>query len=95
MGAMETSAQHNPDQGRFEIRVDDDVACLDYQERGQTLVLTHTWVPPVLRGQGLAGKLTEAALTYARQAKKTIDPQCSFVAAYLDQHPEYSDLRAR
>ena len=91
----EIKAQHQVDRNRFEIQIDNHTAHLDYLDCGSTLVLTHTFVPPNLRGQGLAGILTRAALEYARHERKTVDPQCSYVAAYLDQHPEYADLRER
>ena len=92
---MENSVQHTPEQDRFEIQIDDDTAYLEYEQRGKTLILTHTYVPPALRGQGLAGKLTAHALDFARHEGKSVDPQCSYVAAFLDQHPEYADLRER
>ena len=85
--------QHNPEQDRFEIQIDDGIAYLEYEERGKTLIFTHTYVPPALRGKGLAGQLTVRALDFARKEGKTIDPQCSYVAAYLDSHPDYADLR--
>lgn len=90
---MDHSVQHESGRRRFEIHIADATAHLEYEERGPILVLTHTFVPPSLRGRGLAGQLTKTALDFARQAGKTVDPQCSYVASYLDQHPEYADLR--
>jgi predicted GNAT family acetyltransferase len=90
---MEILIHHHPDLNRFEIQIDDAVAHLEYLDQGPTLVLTHTFVPPPLRGKGLAGKLTRAALDFARETGKTVDPQCSYAAAFLEQHPEYAGLR--
>jgi predicted GNAT family acetyltransferase len=32
-------------------------------------------------------------LDFARETGKTVDPQCSYAAAFLEQHPEYAGLR--
>jgi len=91
---MEISVQHHPERHRFEIPVGDEVAYAEYVERGSVLVLTHTFVPSALRGKGLAEKLVRRALDFARQEARAVDPQCSYVSAFLDRHPEYADLRS-
>ena len=90
---MDVPVQFNPDLNRFEIQIDEAVAYLEYLDHRRTLALTHTFVPPPLRGKGLAGKLTRAALDFARKEGKNVDPQCSYAAAFMEQHPEYADLR--
>ena len=83
---------HHPDQSRFEATVDGLVSVLDYRRDGGVITMTHTGVPPQLRGRGVAGKLTAAALDYARANGLKVVPACSYVAAYVDRHPEYGDL---
>ncbi len=90
---MEIPVTHNTSRNRFEMEIDGAAAYLEYLDHGSTVVLTHTFVPPALRGQGLAGKLTRAALDFAREKGKIVDPQCSYAASFMDQHPEYADLR--
>lgn len=90
---MEIPVQHHPVSSRFETQIDNAIAYLEYLDRGRVLVLTHTFVPPPLRGKGLAGRLTQAALDFARKEGKKVEPQCSYAAAFLNQHPEYDDLR--
>jgi len=90
---MEISVQHHPVSGRFEAQIDDAVAHLEYLDQGRRLVLTHTFVPPALRGRGLAGILTRAALDFARKEGKKVEPQCSYAAAFMEQHPEFANLR--
>jgi len=90
---MEIAVQHHTGLHRFEIHVEGATACLEYLVRGKTLVLAQTYVPPPLRGKGLAGILTRHALDFARKEGKTVDPQCSYVAAWLDRHTEYANLR--
>jgi predicted GNAT family acetyltransferase len=51
-------------------------------------------VPAAIGGRGIAGRLVRAALEHARAAGLKVVPRCSYVADYLDKHPEYADLRA-
>jgi predicted GNAT family acetyltransferase len=65
-----------------------------YHRADGTRVLDHTFVPPVLNGQGLAAILTEAALSLAQKDQVRIVPQCSYVARWIDRHPAWQDLVA-
>ncbi len=81
------------DQGRYEIRVSDQVVgAAYYQHRPGALVFTHTEIEPAHEGQGLASRLIGAALDDARRRRLRVVPRCPYVAAYLRQHPEYQDL---
>ena len=84
----------NADAGRFELTEDGETAVADYIRDGDTITFTHTIVPPALEGRGLGSRLVEAALDNARAKGLRVVPQCSFVAAYIDRHPEYRDLVA-
>jgi predicted GNAT family acetyltransferase len=89
------SVIHNTSQQHFELRVHDQLAYLSYTQDGGRVVLDHTYVPDTLRGQGLAGVLAQAALEEARGRGWKVVPQCSFVATYIQRHPEFEDLVAR
>lgn len=65
-----------------------------YHRPDGTRVLDHTFVPPALNGQGLAAILTEAALKLARKDQVRILPHCSYVARWIDRHPEWQGLVA-
>lgn len=52
----------------------------------------HTEVPPALRGQGVAGKLAQAAFDHARQNSWRVVPACSYIEVFIKRHPEYADL---
>ena len=56
---------------------------LDYQRQGDTVVFTHTGVPQVLQGRGLAAQLVAAGLQWARDQGLRVIPACSYVASYL------------
>ncbi len=78
--------------GRFELRVDGRVCELDYRRDGRRVVFTHTGVPAPLRGQGLAARLVEAGLSWARAEGLQVVPACSYVEQYLRSHPHWQDL---
>ncbi len=83
---------YRPDAHRFEYRLDEHVAVCDYEERGDTWVFTHTFVPPAFRGQGVAAKLARAGLELARARGKKVIPACSYIAKYVQTTPEFQDL---
>ncbi len=85
---------HNEQGQRFETTIDGQTGYVSYQERGDSLVYDHTIVPQALGGQGVGSALVEHALNYARNQDKKVVPQCSFVASYINKHPEYQDLVA-
>lgn len=88
--------QHRPDEGRFVLIVRDHEAELLYKRIDDTtLEYSHTFVPPELRGSGAGGKIVRAALDYARETGYTVHPTCSFVAAFIERHPEYEEIRTR
>jgi len=86
---------HNAEAERFEIRVDGMVAVLDYQRHGDTILFTHTGVPPELEGRWLGSRLVRAGLEYARENSLKVGSLCWFVNGYMRRHPEYEDLRGK
>ncbi|MCC7116905.1 MAG: N-acetyltransferase [Anaerolineales bacterium] len=83
---------HNPAENRFEIWIDEKLSKLDYLEDQTTISLTHVGVHPDHRGQGVAGKLTETALEYARKKSLRVIPICPYVVAYLRRNPQHLEL---
>lgn len=83
---------HNPERHRFEIRYGNDLAQLQYRLREGAIVYVHTEVPPSLERHGIAGKLAKHGLDYARANGLRVVPLCPYVAAYIEQHPQYADL---
>ncbi len=84
----------DPARSRYELRVGGETAIAVYQRRGDTLVFTHTQVPPALEGRGIGSALVEGALADVRSRQLKVRPDCPFVAAYIDRHPEEQDLLA-
>lgn len=85
------SVRHNVAQHRYELDTDHGVALAVYHEQGDSMVFTHTEVPPVDEGKGFASRLVKEALTDARRRGYRIVPACSFIAAYVRRHPEFAD----
>jgi len=84
--------KHNEQSKRFETTVKGQTGYISYQQRGDSLIYDHTIVPQALGGQGIGSALVKHALDYARRHNKKVVPQCSFVASYIDKHPDYQDL---
>ncbi len=93
----ETSAVkvvRNEAEQRWEAEVAGDLALITYDERDGKLYLLHTEVPAAAEGQGIGGKLVQAALEHARGAGMKVVPFCAFANAYMRRHKEYDGLRA-
>ena len=86
--------RHNVAESRFEVTVDGFLSVADYQLRDAAMVMTHTFVPPELRGRGIAEKLVRAALEHARAECLRVVPACSYVAAFIQRHAEFQVLLA-
>lgn len=95
MSAPHVPVRHNPDESRYEALVDGYLSVCDYEMTGAKMIFTHTFVPPELRGRGVAEQLVRAALRDAHAAKRTVVPACSYVAKYIERHREYQDLLAQ
>ena len=59
---------------------------------GHQIIIDHTGVPDVFRGQGVGLRLVSRAVEDARKAGKTIIPLCPFAAAQFRRHPEWADV---
>lgn len=84
--------RHNPGMNRFEITVGERLSVVDYVRHDGEIVMTHTFVPPELRGRGLAEKLVRAALDFAAAERLKVVPACSYVGRFITLHPEYRSL---
>ena len=83
---------HNEAEERFETWIDGQLSKLDYMKDKNTIVITHVGVHPEHRGQGVAGKLTQVALEYAKEKSFRVIPMCPYVATYIRRNPQYEEL---
>lgn len=86
--------RHNPGEHRYESGDGAHLAVLEYELASDRVTYTHTFVPPELRGQGLAEALVRTALTDAKAARHKVIPACSYVAKFIERHKEYQPLLA-
>lgn len=82
----------NEAEDRFETWIDNQLSKLDYLQDGNTMVMTHVGVHPEHRGRGVAGKLTQVALEFAREKSFRVIPMCPYIATYIRRNPQYEDL---
>lgn len=82
----------NEQQNQFELTTQGHTAFLEFYREGNKLFLNHTEAPEALKGKGAAKKLVELSLKHARENGLTIVPNCSYVAHFIDNNPEYLDV---
>ena len=90
---MQALVEHNAAGSRFEARVAGHLCVADYRVADGVMQMTHTYVPPPIQGHGIAAALVDAALAYARAKGLRVDPQCSYVRAYMRRHPDTLSLQ--
>ncbi len=86
--------EHDLGQHYFWLEQDGQRAQLDYRLEDRLLTITHTNVPTVIGGRGIAAALVEAALTFARAQDYKVVPECTYAGAYFRRHPEWQALLA-
>lgn len=84
--------RHDTASSRFEIDTGNATALIEYVQAGGRVTFIHTYVPPELRGQGIAEQMVRVALAWARSEKLKVVPQCSYMARFIERHAEFADL---
>ena len=78
-----SAISHDPVAHRFAIELEGCRAQLDYTLADGVMTITHARVPPAIGGRGIAAQLMDAALAAARAAGWSVNPACSYAAAYV------------
>lgn len=89
---MLPAVNHNTSESRFELQHEGACAVLEYQRGSAHMTIHHTFVPPQLRGKGVAAILAKAAFDYAREQEWKVVPCCSYIATYAKRFPEANEL---
>lgn len=97
-GSSELEIQHEErgDAGAFFIEGQGRrLAELSYRRSGpQRVVLVHTEVSSLLQGRGVARKLVDHAVAWARQGGTKLTPECSYARSVFDKNPDLRDVLA-
>lgn len=80
---------------RFEVRIGDQLAVLNYRKDGNHVTFIHTGVPQDLEGRGIGSAIAHDALEYAKTEGLEVVPLCPFVRGYIEKHPEYRSMVSR
>ena len=83
--------------GSFFINKDGkQIAELDFDVKDNVLNAYHTGVRKELEGQGIAAKLFDKMVVYARENNYKVIPSCSYIAVKFKRRPdEYADIWQR
>jgi len=80
---MEFQVEHQASAGRFVIRHPQGDAVLAYRLGDKQVDFYSTYVPPALRGKGMAEKLVRTGLHWAREHHLVIQASCWYVEKFL------------
>ena len=95
MESVTITRHGNAQAGEYHALVADNkhIGRLTWVTRDGARVAEHTIVPPEIGGRGIAGKLVDALIADAREQHFKIVPECSYVVAAFEKHPEWAGLR--
>lgn len=82
----------NEAENRFELVVDGHMAYEEFERFPGGIAYLHTIVPKALGGRGVGSVLVRHILDYAVNNQLKVRPDCPFVKAYIDKHPEYQTI---
>ncbi len=90
---MKIEVKHDVSNNKFAAMLNGKEAYLRYLLVDKvTMNMIKTYVPPELRGQGIAAEVVHAGLEYAKEKGFKIIPTCSYVETYIERHREYKTL---
>ncbi len=92
---MNLEVTHDEPGRRYVALVENRESVCEYGPAAEkTLDFWHTYVPPELRGKGIAEELVRQALEDVRRRGYKVIPSCWYVRLYIDRHSQYRDLLA-
>jgi predicted GNAT family acetyltransferase len=83
-----STISHDETAKKFTAEVEGHRAELDYTVAGSVMTITHTRVPQAIGGRGVAAELMRAALGAAAHAGWSVNPACSYAAAFMARHSQ-------
>jgi predicted GNAT family acetyltransferase len=90
---QDISISHQAGRQRYEVALGGTLAAFaQYRQQGDSVDFVHTEVLPQYEGRGLAGRLAQFALDDVRHGRRKAIASCSYIANYIERHPQYRDL---
>jgi predicted GNAT family acetyltransferase len=91
---MELRVADNPDQSRYEIAADGEIAgFITYKLSSNDIAFLHTETEERFRGMGIAGHLVQASLDSTRERGLAVLPYCPYVRRrWIGEHLDYAEL---
>ena len=85
---MEIIITHNIEERRFETIIEGVKGYVEYEPYLGGLDLTHTIVPKVIGGRGVAAALVKHTLEYAKENSLKVKPTCPYIKTYMERYKE-------
>jgi uncharacterized protein len=93
MSAAQITILDDPDEARYEIRSDGELAgFVTYRSHPGLIELVHTEIDEEFEGRGLGSQLISFALDDARERGLAVLPFCPFVNDYMKRHRQFVEL---
>ena len=90
-----SDVKHDPKTREFYIETPEGKALLSYEKKGDALDFHHTFVPPELRGKGMAEKIVAEGFEYAKKNNLKVIPSCPYVLRLVMKNENWKGLTAR
>jgi predicted GNAT family acetyltransferase len=87
--------KHDENNHEFYIETPEGRALLHYEREGNILNFHHTFVPPDLRGKGMAERIVAAGFEYVENNNLKVIPSCPYVARFVMKNSEWKKLVVR
>jgi predicted GNAT family acetyltransferase len=88
-----STINHDSNGHQFTTELDGVRAELDYTLADGVMSITHTHVPPAIGGRGVAAELMRAALKLAGERGWSVNPVCSYAAAFMRKQARSPDKK--
>ncbi len=84
--------KHNKTNHEFYIETPEGKILLHYERENHALNFSHTFVPPELRGKGMAEQVIVEGFKYAEDNNLKVIPSCSYVKRLVIKNPDWKKL---
>lgn len=87
-----SDVKHDVNAQEFYVETPEGKALLHYEREGDVLNFHHTFVPPSLRGRGLAEEIVSTGFKYADTNHLKVIPSCPYVARLVMKNSDWKRL---